>query len=466
MDTVDRLRRQISGTVLTPADAGFEAARRVRNARIDRRPALIVGCRDAADVAAGVRYARERGLPVAVRGGGAHVAGSGTCEGGVLLDLGAMSGIEIEPDARRATVEPGVCWGAFDAAAQRYGLAVPGPRIPSVGVAGHTLGGGVGDLSRQFGLTCDSATCFDMVTAQGKSLRVSADTEPELFWGLRGGGGNFGVVTRIGFRLHPVERVVAGPLVFPLQAAHRILPLARDWLEAAPDEASLIALVWTAPPARLLPEALHLERCVVLIPTWFGDPAHADAVFAPLRSGPQAPVYDGIRPMSYLAYHRLLPEPPNVRQQHVYNRGEMLAELTDATLERLLDRFQRAGPNFSLVFGALGGAIAREPAGPTAYPHRAARWFVEICAQWFGDPRDTRHRAEAEAGWRSLQAVSQGPYGNLLPDPEPEWARAAYGANYARLARLKREWDPDNLFRFNVNVRPEAAVESAKEKVS
>jgi FAD/FMN-containing dehydrogenase len=463
MDTIEQLKEELSGAVLTPADPGFDTVRRVRNARIDARPSLIVRCRQVDDVITGIGYARQHKLPVAIRGGGSHVAGWGTCNGGLLLDLGPMTGIEVDPEARLALVEPGVCWGEFDTAAQRYGLAVPGTRLPTVGVAGHTLGGGVGDLSRQFGLTCDSVTFFDMVTAQGERVRVSAEEHPELFWGLRGGGGNFGVVTRFGFRLHPVERVVAGPLAYPLQQARTLLPLARDWLEAAPDEASLIMLVWTAPPARLLPEAMHFERCVVLIPTWFGDPARADEVLAPLRE--MAPLHDDVRPMSYLAYHRLVPEPHNYQQQRVYNRGEMLTELSNATLHSLLDLFDRSGPNFSLVFGALGGAIGREPAGPTAFAHRHARWFVEICAQWFSG-RDDDHMAPVLEGCRSLQPISSGPYGNLLPDSELVWAQTSYGSNYLRLARLKRQWDPNNLFCFNVNIRPEAVAESAKEKMS
>lgn len=449
------LRRSVRGEVLTPADPGYDTVRRVRNARVDRRPSLILRCGCVEDVVEGIAYARAQGLPVAVRGGGAHVAGWATCDEGVLLDLGPMNRITVASEARLATAEGGVYWGDFDIATQKWGLAIPGTRIPTIGIAGHTLGGGVGDLSRQFGLTCDNSTFFDLVTAGGEVVRASAEENPELFWGLRGGGGNFGVVTRFGFRLHPTRQVCAGTLAYPLNQARTILPCARDWLEAAPDEASLIAIVWTAPPAPLVPDWLHFERCVVLIPTWFGAPERAEEIFAPLRHGKAKPIFDGIRPMSYLDYHRVVPAPPNYMEQHVYNRGEMLTELSDETIDRLVELFEESGPNFSFVFGALGGAIARVPAHATAYPYRSAKWFVEICAQWFGHPHDIDHLTPAVKGWRALRAVSSGPYTNLLPDPEPEWVHAAYGPNYQRLLCLKQSWDPENVFRFNANLRPD-----------
>ncbi|MFC9331200.1 FAD-binding oxidoreductase [Kitasatospora sp. NPDC057015] len=450
-----QLRAGFRGEILTPGEPGYDLARRVRNARIDRRPALIARCTCVDDVIAALAYARAAALPVAVRGGGANVAGWGTCDGGVLLDLGGMKNIEVDPQARTAIAEPGLTWGEFDVATQRHSLALPGARNTGVGVAGHTLGGGVGDLSRQFGLTSDNVTFFDLVTAGGARVRADRHRNPELFWGLRGGGGNFGVVTRFGFRLHPVTGVVAGPLVHPAGQVPAALRTARDWLATAPDEASLIAIVWTAPPLPWIPEHLHFERGAVLIPTWFGDPALAGEILAPLRGGPAKPAMDAVVPMSYLAYQQLLQSPPNFTDQHVYNRGELLADLSDETIDSLVARWQAAGPNFSVVLGALGGAIARAPAGPTAYTHRDARWFAEICAQWYGAADNPVHVEPAIRGWRSLQHVSRGPYLNLLPDPEPEWTRAAYGSEaYERLARLKQTWDPDNVFRFNANIPP------------
>ncbi|MER6384961.1 FAD-binding oxidoreductase [Streptomyces sp. NPDC001250] len=449
------------GRLLTPGAPGYDRARRVRNARADRRPVLIARCTDADDVIAVLAHARGHGLPVAVRGGGANVAGWGTCDDGVVIDLGGMKRIDIDPVARTAVAEPGLTWGEFDAATQEHGLAVPGPRNADVGIAGHTLGGGVGDLSRQHGLTSDNVTFFDLVTADGRHLRADADTHPDLFWALRGGGGNFGVVTRFGFRLHPVDGVVAGPLVHPAGQAPAALRTARDWLAGAPDEASLIALLWTAPPLPFVPEHLHFERCAVLVPSWFGPPEQADEVLAPLRHGTARPVADRVTRLPYTTYQRLLPSPPDVTRQHVYNRGELLADLTDTTLDLLLGHWKTAGPNFSVVLGALGGAIRRAPAGPTAFTHRDAGWFVELCAQWYGDADSSEHLTPARSAWQALQEVTEGPYVNLLPDPEPHWVRAAYpDVTYARLARVKDTWDPDNLFRFNANIPPLAAKEN------
>ncbi|MFH8630474.1 FAD-binding oxidoreductase [Streptomyces lydicus] len=449
------------GRIVTPGASGYERARRVRNARIDRRPALIARCTDTDDIIAALAYARSHGMPVAVRGGGAHVAGWGTCDDGVLLDLGGMKRIEVEARSRTAVAEPGLTWGEFDAATQEHGLALPGARNTDVGIAGHTLGGGVGDLSRQYGLTSDNVTFFEVVTADGRHLRADAGQHPELFWALRGGGGNFGVVTRFGFRLHPVERVTAGALVHPPQQARTALRAARDWLATAPDEASLIAIVWTAPPLPFVPDHLHFERCVVLIPTWFGPPGRADEILAPLRHGPACPVHDTITDRPYAAYQRLLPSPPDFARQHVYNRGELLAELTDTTIDRILGHWEASGPNYSVVLGALGGAIARAPAGPTAFAHRPAQWFVEICAQWYGEADSPTHLEPARTGWQALQDVTEGPYLNLLPDPGPQWVRAAYGNDtYERLVRLKAAWDPDNLFRFNADIPPRATKET------
>ncbi|MFC0623424.1 FAD-binding oxidoreductase [Kribbella deserti] len=433
-----------------PGEAGYDAARRVRNARVDRRPAVVARCASTADVLAALSYAREHDLGVAVRGGGANVAGWATCDGGLVLDVGPIKHLRVDPTTRIAEGGPGLTWGEFDAGTAPYGLALPGARNTGVGIAGHTLGGGVGDLSRQFGLTSDNLVYAEVVTADGRVIRVSADESPELFWALRGGGGvGLGVVTSFGFRLNPVRGVVAGALVHPREAVPAALRKARDWLATAPDEASLIAIAWTAPPLPFIPPALQYERGALLIPTWFGDPARADEVLAPLRVDP-APVCDGISPMTYVEYQRLLQSPPDFAEQHVYNRGELLPALTDDVLDGILAHWQASGPNYSVVFGALGGAINRAPAGETAFAHREAQWFIEICAQWYGAAANPVHVETARKGWRDLQAVTLGPYVNLLPDPEAEWTRAAYGRNYDRLVAIKREWDPDNLFRFGV----------------
>lgn len=452
------LRQAIDGELLLPGDLKFDAARRVRNARIDCTPAAIVRCGSVADMQAALRLAGCLNLPVAVRGGGAHVAGYGTCSGGMVLDLAMMKQIVIDPERRLAHVGPGVSWGELDAATQAHGLAVPGPRNPAIGIAGHTLGGGVGDLSRQFGLTSDNLLACELVTAAGEVLEVDAGRDPELLWGMRGAGANFGAVSRFTFRLHPVDGVVAGVLAWPQSAIPEVLLRARRWLAQAPDRASLIALVWTAPPLPFLPETLHFERGIMLIPTWFGPQEEADSVLAPLR---QDALCDTVAPMAYVDYQRLLPSAPDFQHQNVYNRGELLPDLDDETLAALLALFNRAGPNFSLVFGALGGAIRRAPAGETAYPWRQASWFVEVCAQWYGAADNPQMLAPAVEAWQLLQDCSCGPYANLLPDAGERWARATYGPGWPRLQALKQRLDPANRFRFNVNITPPSAPAAA-----
>lgn len=457
MQGIAQLRRQCLGTLLLPGEPGYDAARRVRNARVDRFPAVILRCRDTGDIQSGMRWAQQQGMPVAVRGGGAHVAGYGTCDGGLLLDLSELKTLKMNAERRQVEVGPGVTWGELDALTQQHGLAVPGPRNPTIGVAGHTLGGGVGDLSRQFGLTSDNLLSCEMITTSGDKLEVNAENQPELFWGLRGAGGNFGVVSRFTFQLHPVRGVVAGALAWPGAQVGEVLRRARDWLDSAPEQASLIAIVWTAPPLPFLPEALHFERSIMLIPTWFGEPQLADEVLAPLRVDAY---WDALRPMSYVEYQSMLPSSPNYHLQHVYNRGELLESLDDRTLDGLLALFDRSGPNFSLVFGALGGAIARAPAGETAFIHRRAKWFVEVCAQWYGVADQPQMLEPAVAAWQSLQPVSCGPYANLLPDEDAQWARATYGAAYSRLSQLKQRWDPQNTLCFNVNIAPASPTAS------
>ena len=450
-DMFTALQQSLQGDLLLPHHAEYENARRVRNARINYRPAAIVRCVSVQDIQLALRLAAQQHLPVALRGGGAHVAGYGTCQDGLVIDLSPMKQITIDPQKRIAHVAPGVTWGELDAATQAYGLAVPGPRNPAIGVAGHTLGGGVGDLSRQFGLTSDNVLSCELVSVAGEVLEVDAIHEPELFWGIRGAGANFGVVSRFTFQLHPVESVVAGVLAWPARDIARVIRRARRWLEQAPEHASLIALVWTAPPLPFLPESLHFERSIMLIPTWFGPPEAAAPVFAPLKA---EAVCDTLQPMRYVDYQRLLPSASDYQQQHVYNRGEMLRELDDATLDDLLALFWRSGPNFSLVFGALGGAIARAPAGDTAFAHRDANWFVEVCAQWYGEPDNPGMLAPAIEAWQRLQKVSSGPYANLLPDTGPQWAQAAYGRGWQRLKALKQRLDPENRLCFNVNISP------------
>lgn len=457
--SVEQLRSQVLGHVLVPSDAGYESARTVANLRVDRHPAMVAQCTGARDVVAVLRYATQRGLPVAVRGSGQNVAGWGTCDDGIVVDLSPMKAVRVDVAARTTTAQPGVTWDELDAATQRFGLAAPGGHCPEVGIVGYTLGGGIGELSRTLGLACDNIESFDVVTAEGRQIRVDAGEHPDLFWALRGGGGNFGVVTSLRFRVHSVTDITCGPLVFAADQAAAALKAARDWVSAAPDAASWCAVAWTAPPVPFVPETVWFEPCLLLLPSWFGRSEEAERVLAPLRRTAPAPVLDAVRRISYSTYPSFFRRPPGMRRYQAYARGELLRELGDSTIDDLVDGWRVAGPQVSIVLGALGGAIGRVGRDETAFAHRDAAWFVECNAQWRPGVPEEEHVSQVRQLWQALAPVTAGPYVNLLPDPEPEWVRAAYGPTHVdRLVAVKTTYDPDNIFRFNANIRPGIAA--------
>ena len=453
--SVEQLRSRIRGQVLVPSDAGYELARMVANRRVDRHPAVVVRCAGAPDVVVVLRYAQDRGLPVAVRGGGQNVAGWGTCDDGVVVDLSLMKAVRVDVAARTTAAQPGVTWDELDAATQRFGLAAPGGHGPEVGVVGYTLGGGIGELSRTLGLACDNVESFDVVTTEGSQLRVSAGEHPDLFWALRGGGGNFGVVTSVRFRVHPVTDITCGPMVFAADQAAAALKAARAWVCSAPDAASVCAVAWTAPPVAFIPETFQFEPCLLLLPSWSGRPEQAQRVLAALRATAPVPALDAVRRIPYSTYSSFFRRPPGMGRYQAYARGELLRELGDSTIDALVDGWRAAGPQVSIVLGALGGAIGRVGRDETAFAHRDAAWFVECAAQWRPGTPGQGHISVVRRLWQALAPVTAGPYVNLLPDPEPEWVRAAYGLTHLdRLIAVKTTYDPDNVLRFNANIRP------------
>ncbi|MGH3867586.1 MAG: FAD-binding oxidoreductase [Pseudonocardiaceae bacterium] len=458
MMSVEQLRSRVLGQVLVPSDAGYEIARMVANRRVDRHPAVVARCAGPCDVVAVLRYAQERGLPVAVRGGGQNVAGWGTCDDGIVVDLSPMKAVRVDVAARATAAQPGVTWDEFDAATQRFGLAAPGGHGPEVSIAGYTLGGGIGELSRTLGLACDNVESFDVVTAAGRQIRVDAGEHPDLFWALRGGGGNFGVVTSLRFRVHPVTDITCGPMVFAADQTAAALKAARDWVSAAPDAASFCAVAWTAPPVPFVPETFQFEPCLLLLPSWSGRPEEAQRVLAPLRATAPAPALDAVRRIPYSTYPSFFRRPSGMGRYQAYARGELLRELGDSTIDDLVNGWRAASPQVSIVLGALGGAIGRVGRDETAFAHRDAAWFVECNAQWRpGIPGEDLIRIVRQL-WQALAPVTAGPYVNLLPDPEPEWVRAAYGPTHlARLVAVKTTYDPDNVFRFNANIRPDSS---------
>jgi FAD/FMN-containing dehydrogenase len=450
----DVLGATFAGAIITPGDERYDAARAVWNATIDARPALIARCRTAGDIVAALDLARSAGCRFSVRAGGHSVAGHSACSDGMVIDLSQMRGVSVDPAARTATVEPGATWADFDAATAAHGLASTGGLISTTGVAGLTLGGGIGWLQRKYGLSCDNMIAADLATADGAVLRVSATEHPDLLWGLRGGGGNFGIVTSFVFALHPVSTVLGGLLLFPLDRGQEVLRAFRDWAADAPDEASMLAAVLTAPPEPFVPAELTGAKVVAILGCWCGDLDAGTAALEPLRRlGPAADVFG---PMPYVALQGMLDggAPHGLRN---YFRGGYAADLDDELIEVALDHGARMpSPMSQIHFHQMGGAVGRIAPEATAFSGRTAGYTYNVVSTWTDPAEDARHIAangDLAAALRPLSAG--GAYVNFLSDGGGDEARAAYGHElYDRLARLKRQYDPANLLRRNQNVRP------------
>jgi len=450
-----QLRARFRGALLRPGEEGYDEARRVWNGAIDRRPGLIARCAGTDDVATAVRFAREHDLLVTVRGGGHSVAGFAVCDDGLMLDLSLMKTIRVDPAASTATAAGGVLWRELDAATQAFGLATTGGLISHTGVGGLTLGGGLGHLMRKHGLTVDNLASVDLVTAEGQQVRVDAGSDPELFWGLRGGGGNFGIVTRFGYRLHPVgPMVLGGPIFWPLEQAPEILAAVREFAPGAPDELGITIAVAPAPPAPFVPLERVGRPAMGLILLWSGDPAVGTSVVAPLRRL-GSPFADAVRPMPYLALQSML-DAGAPHGRHYYWKAHRIPDLTDAVVEILVERMSVATSPFAQVSGwAIGGAVSRVPADATAVGHREPGFEMSLTTAWSAtDPEPERHRAWARDGWNALQPYSDGVYANFISDEGQSGVESAYGNRLDRLRMLKAKYDPDNVFRMNNNILP------------
>jgi FAD/FMN-containing dehydrogenase len=443
--------------MLAPGDAGYDEARKVWNGAIDRRPALIARCRDDADVAAALLHAREHDLRVAVRGGGHGVAGLAVCDDGLVVDLSPMRAVAVDPAARTARAQGGVLWGELDAATQRHGLATVGGIVTHTGIAGLTLGGGIGWLMRRHGATVDNLLAADVVTADGESLRASEDEHPELFWGLRGGGGNFGVVTAFEYRVHAVgPTVLAGALLYPLEDGPDVLRLYREWIADAPDDLATIVNLRKAPPVAFVPPELHGRPVVMVAVCHAGSVARGEELLAPLRRA-RPPLVDDVRPRPYVELQSMF-DAGVPHGGHYFWKSWELPRLTDATIDTLVEQAGRiTSPRSYVIVFQLGGALGRVGEQATAYPQRDAAHNVNINAAWLpGDPEPERHVAWARECFAALEPFAAGrAYVNFLGDEGQERVRAAYGEEkYARLVALKRRYDPDNVFRLNQNIEP------------
>jgi FAD/FMN-containing dehydrogenase len=444
------------GRVVEPDDDSYGEARKIWNGEIQRRPAVIASCTGAADVLAAVRFARDRALPVAVRGGGHAVAGHALCEGGLVIDLSPMTGVRVDPLAGTARVQGGCLWRHLDHEAQGFGLAVTGGIVTHTGIGGLTLGGGIGHLMRRFGLTVDNVLACDVVTAAGEFVRTSGEEHPDLFWGLRGGGGNFGVVTSFEYRLHPLgPSVLAGLLAWPMEQGVEVLRCFRDFVADAPDEVGIMANLRLAPPLPAIPEELHGKPIVALVVCYAGHPEKGRDVLRPLWAS-IPPVLDAVAPKPYVA-HQAMFDPAYPHGRHYYWKSWKLPPLTDAVIDVIVEHASAVSSPYSAIpIFTLGGAVGRVDDDATAFTGRTAAHDLNVVASWLpDDPEPERHKAWARAAWEALRPFSQGVYVNFLSDEAQSHVRLAYGdRTYARLAELKAKYDPTNFFRHNQNITP------------
>jgi FAD/FMN-containing dehydrogenase len=450
----DRLHTDFRGQLVSPGDDEYDAARRVWNGAIDRHPALIARPSGTSDVVLAVRFARERGLPVSIRGGGHSAAGYAVADDALTLDLSGMKSIMVDPAAGTAVAGPGLVWSELDTATQAYGLATTGGVVGSTGIAGLTLGGGIGFLDRLAGLTCDNLLGAEVVTADGQVLEASPDAHPDLFWALRGGGGNFGVVTSFTYRMHPVTEAFGGLLGYAMDRAAEVLQAYREVSADAPDRLALYAGLVAAPPAPFVPEHLRGKRVVGLIPVYFGPADEAAQALAPLLAA-APPVLDLTKPMSYLEVQRLTDglNPPGM---HHYYTTEWLRGLDDQTIAEVVAAGDAPSPVSVVTLKRMGGAGGRVPADATPFWYRDAAYLLDIHAQWAPGRPAEPHVAWARAARQAARRDSAGGgYVNFIgADQGADRVRAAYGGNYARLAEIKAAYDPDNFFRINNNIPP------------
>lgn len=461
-EEAEALAAGIRGGVLTAADADYEAARRVWNGMVDRHPALIARCLGTQDVSHAIDFARNHRMLVSVRGGGHHIAGNAVAEGGLVIDLSTLRGVRVDPQGRTARVGAGALLGDVDHETQAFGLATPLGINSTTGVAGLCLGGGFGWLTRQYGLTVDNLVSADIVTADGQPHVVSASQEPELFWAIRGGGGNFGVVTSFEFRLHPVgPQVYAGLVVYPFAQARRVLRAWRDFNTTTPRELSVWTVLRQAPPLPFLPESIHGTNVVVFALLHHGDLAEGERLAARvLEFGEPAGSMLGIQPYAgfQTAFDPLLT--PGARN---YWKSQNFHEITDALIDTVIRGAEALpGPECEIFIPQLDGALGEVAVTDTAYAGRDANFVMNIHGRWQDAADDDRMREWARGVFHDTTPFATGGgYVNFLTEDEAGRVDSAYGQNYARLQEVKRQYDPDNLFRINQNIAPAVLARTA-----
>lgn len=454
-DAVTQLGASLQGDLIHPDSPAYDEARSVWNAMIDRRPGFIIEAAGEADVTAGVRFARDHGVLLSIRGAGHNIAGNAVCDGGLTISFARMRSVQVDPEERTVRVQPGATLGDLDAATQAHGLAVPTGINSTTGVAGLTLGGGFGWLSRKYGMTIDNLRSTRVVTAEGRIVIASESENSDLFWGLRGGGGNFGVVTSFEFDAHPVgPEVLSGLIVHPIADAPEVLRAYREFVAEAPDEVTVWVVMRQAPPLPFLPEAVHGTGVLVLAACYAGDMADGESALAPLRAI-GTPHADVIGPHPFAGWQQAF-DPLLTPGARNYWKTHDFGALSDGLLDTVLEYVHRLpDPQSEVFFGQVGGAQGRVADDATAYQGRSAAFVMNVHGRWSDPSKDQACIGWCRDLWTATEPYATGEaYVNFLTDDESNRLEEAYGSSYTRLVQVKNRWDPGNLFRMNQNVRP------------
>lgn len=454
-DKFETLKTNVKGYVVLPDDPRYDEVREIWNAMIDRRPAVIVQCAEASDIAVAIAWARKNGVEISIRGAGHNIAGNAVCDNGIMIDLSTMKNVRIDAPKKRAYVEPGATLSDFDSSAQVHGLATPVGINSTTGIAGLTIGGGFGWLTRKYGLTIDNLISAEVITADGNKIRTSENENPDLFWAIRGGGGNFGVITEFEFQLHPIgPEVLAGLIVFPFSQAKQVLTQYRNFVESAPKELNVWVVLRKAPPLPFLPESVHGKEVIILPVFYVGDIAEGEKLIEPLRSfGDAYGEHIGTQP--YIEWQQAF-DPLLIKGARNYWKSHNFTELRDGALDVLVEFAGKLPSQGCEIFiGCIAGASNCVSADATAYRHRDAKFVLNVHGRWDEAAHDVMCIAWAREFFQaSAPYASAGTYVNFMTEDEGDRVVAAYGANYERLVQIKKRYDPENIFHLNQNIKP------------
>ncbi len=444
---VEGFRSGLSGELIVPGDAPYDEARKVWNGMIDKRPSMIVRCASSTDVVRAVKFARRTGLLVSVRGGGHNVAGKSLCDGGMVIDLSRMKGLSVDAGTRRARADPGLTWSEFDSKTHSFGLATTGGIVGSTGIAGLTLGGGIGWLACKYGLACDNLVSAEVVSPAGELMRASSTENADLFWGLRGGGGNFGIVTAFEYQLHPVDQVLAGMVAYPLEDARGMMELYRTFSSGVPEGMNTAGALLTSPQGAPI---------FAIIVCHDGPIDVGLRAVQPLKETGRPVLFD-IRPMAYPLAQAMF-EPLSAYGLRNYWKSQLMRDIPDGVIDVLVDHFRNVpSPLSAIAFQQLGPAARRVPKGATAFGHRDASYDLIMLSRWADLQDDERNVRWTREVWQAAQPYSfGGVYVNNLGEEDRQTVRSAYGENWERLVALKKKYDPDNFLRLNQNIDPNA----------